>query len=90
VPAQSAPPTPPPIALNPPRAETAGVQSASLGSDRTSIMVQIIEPLKQIMPAINAILPSTGGPSTPLVALVLFGLGGVGVGLRRVGLRRRP
>jgi hypothetical protein len=70
--------------------EANGVQASSIGSDRTSIRVLVLPPLNQILPAIAAMIPSTGGPSAAALALGLIALGGLGVRLRRIGLRRSP
>jgi hypothetical protein len=68
--------------------ETAGVQSAAATSDRTSIRVQIMPPLDQILTAIGARIPSTGGPSVAALGVGLALLGGLGYRLRRAGRRR--
>jgi hypothetical protein len=68
--------------------ETAGVQAAAAASDRTSIRVQILPPLNQILRAIGASIPSTGGPAAAALGLGLCILGGLGFGLRRSGQRR--
>jgi hypothetical protein len=71
-----------------PETETAGVQTAALSSDRASIRVLVLPPLEQILPAIAAFIPSTGGPGPAALAIGLVGLGGLGVWLRRHGRRR--
>jgi hypothetical protein len=68
--------------------ETAGVQAAAATSDRTSIRVQIMPPLDQILSAIGASIPSTGGPSAAALGVGLAMLGGLGFWLRRAGQRR--
>jgi hypothetical protein len=78
-----------------PTPETAGVQTVSITSDRVAITVQVLPPLEEILrrvqalPPINALIPSTGGPTAVALATGLFALGGLGVWLRRVG-RDRP
>lgn len=69
--------------------ETAGVQTAALSTDRTSIQVQILPALEQVVTAIGAMLPSTGGPGALALAAGLVGLGGAGFWLRRAGVRRQ-
>jgi LPXTG-motif cell wall-anchored protein len=69
--------------------ETAGVQTAAISTDRASIHVLVLPPLEQILPAIAAFIPSTGGPAAAALAIGLLGLGGLGVYLRRHS-RRRP
>jgi hypothetical protein len=69
--------------------ETAGVQTAALATDRTSIQVQILPPLEQVLTIIGAMLPSTGGPGALALAAGLVGLGGAGIWLRRTGSRRQ-
>ena len=71
-----------------PTPETAGVQAASITSDRAAISVQIFPPLDRILPAIGALLPSTGGPSLALASAVLLVIGSLGIFLRRIGRAR--
>jgi len=71
-----------------PDPETAGVQTAAISTDRASIHVLVLPLLEQILPAIAAFIPSTGGPSAAALAIGLVALGGVGVWLRRRGARR--
>jgi hypothetical protein len=80
--------TSPPTDSSSPETETAGVQTTGLSSDRASIRVLVLPPLDQILPAIAAFIPSTGGPGAAAQAIGLIGLGGVGVWLRRRGTRR--
>jgi hypothetical protein len=72
-----------------PTPETAGVQAAAVPSNRTAVSVQVVPPLAQILPAIRATIPSTGGPSAVALATGLVGLGGLGVWLRHAGRKRR-
>jgi hypothetical protein len=71
-----------------PTPETAGVQAAAIRSDRATITVQVVPPLAQILPTIQALIPSTGGPNAVALATGLIALGGLGVALRRVGRKR--
>jgi hypothetical protein len=50
--------------------------------------VQILPAIQQIVSAISAMLPSTGGPGAAALGLGLLGLGGLGIWLRRAGRRR--
>jgi hypothetical protein len=50
--------------------------------------VLVLPPLEQILPAIAAFIPSTGGPGAAAIAISLSALGGLGVWLRRKGTRR--
>jgi len=68
--------------------ETAGVQTAAIATDRASIHVLVLPALEQIVTAIAAFIPSTGGPGVAVLLIGLTALGGVGVWLRRVGRRR--
>ena len=68
-----------------PTPQTAGVQTAAVSSDRTSIVVQIMPPVQQAVAAIRAAIPSTGGPSAAVLASVLVGIGAFGLFLRRAG-----
>jgi hypothetical protein len=71
-----------------PEPETAGVQTAAISTDRASIHVLVLPPLAQVVTAIAAFIPSTGGPTAAAIAFALASLGGVGVWLRRAGTRR--
>jgi hypothetical protein len=68
--------------------ETAGVQTAAISTDRASIHVLVLPPLDQILPTLAGFIPSTGGPSAAALAISLVALGGLGVWLRRRGMRR--
>ena len=65
------------------------MQAASVTTDRTSIRIQILPPLEQIVPAIVRTIPSTGGPALISLVLALAALGSVGGWLRYLG-RRGP
>jgi hypothetical protein len=81
-------PTATPQSTPAPDTQTAGIQTASVSTDRTSIRLQILPPLGQILPAIGATITSTGGPAAATLAVGLAGLGGLGVWLRHLGRRR--
>jgi hypothetical protein len=67
------------------------VQSAAAaGPDRTSILVQIMPALGQVLPSIKAMLPSTGGPSLVVLGLGVVVFGSLGLWLRRAGASNRP
>jgi hypothetical protein len=71
-----------------PTPETAGVQAASLTSDRTAITVQVVPPFERVLQAIGAVIPSTGGPTAIALATALIALGALGLGLRWAGRER--
>jgi hypothetical protein len=71
-----------------PTPETAGVQTASISSDRTAITIQIMPLVQRILPTIGAMIPSTGGPSAALFGSALLAVGGLGLWLRRAGRER--
>jgi hypothetical protein len=68
--------------------ETAGVQTAAIATDRASIHVLVLPALEQVVTAIAAFIPSTGGPGVAALLIGLTALGGLGVWLRRAGKRR--
>lgn len=67
--------------------ETAGVQATS--ADRTSILVQVLPQAAAIAPAINAMLPSTGGPGAAAFGALILLTAGSGLAFRRLGNRKK-